>query len=249
MAIGIPATYTNSMLTYLQNKLAIAFRTRLTEHIHNEYLEGMTFYKVGNLDDRVKNADQLITQDVTRFCYATSELYSNITKPVLDVVLYNLQLAGSIGGESIIFVNALVQVSSLVLRACTPSFGKMVAEEQKLEGEFRFAHSRLVENAEEIALFSGEKVERATLDRSYMNLIKHVNHLFKTRVWHGMLEDFIIKYLWGSFGFTLCAIPIFFDIPDRNGQVLGADMGNRTQSLVTNRRLLLQSSDAFGRVM
>jgi ATP-binding cassette subfamily D (ALD) long-chain fatty acid import protein len=236
------------MLTFLQNKLAIAFRTRLTSYLHDQYLQGMTFYKVANLDDRIKNADQLITQDVSRFCYAASELYSNITKPVLDVVMYNVQLAGSVGGEALFAVNLIVQISSAILRACTPPFGKMAAEEQRLEGEFRFTHSRLVENAEEIALFAGEKGEKKILDGNYKNLIRHVNRIFKTRIWHGMLEDFIIKYFWGAIGFSLCAVPIFFELPGPDGAV-ATDVGNRTQSLVTNRRLLLQSSDAMGRIM
>ena len=97
MAVALPATYTNAMLTFLQNKLAIAFRTRLTSHLHAAYLQKMTFYKVANLDDRIKNADQLITQDVDKFCHAVSELYSNLTKPVLDVIVYNWQLAKNLG--------------------------------------------------------------------------------------------------------------------------------------------------------
>ncbi|KAJ3116602.1 hypothetical protein HDU96_009261 [Phlyctochytrium bullatum] len=216
MGVAVPATYTNSMLTFLQNKLAIAFRTRLTDYLHNQYLENMTFYKVGNLDDRVKNADQLITQDVSRFCHAASELYSNLTKPVLDVVIYNVQLASSVGGESLFIANVIVQLSSAFLRAITPPFGKMVAEEQKLEGEFRFTHSRLIENAEEVALYSGENVEKGLLDKNYKNLVRHVNKLFKTRIWHGMMEDFIIKYFWGAMGLSLCAIPVFFEVPGSN---------------------------------
>ncbi|KAJ3210955.1 hypothetical protein HDU67_004853 [Dinochytrium kinnereticum] len=248
MGVAVPATYTNSMLTFLQNKLAIAFRTRLTDYLHNQYLENMTFYKVGNLDDRVKNADQLITQDVARFCHAASELYSNLTKPILDVVIYNVQLASSVGGESLFIANVIVQLSSAFLRAITPPFGKMVAEEQRLEGEFRYTHSRLIENAEEVALYSGEKVEKGHLDKNYMALIRHVNNLFKTRIWHSMMEDFIIKYFWGAMGLSLCAIPVFFEVPGSN---LGTnnDVGNRTQGFITNRRLLLSSSDAFGRLM
>lgn len=97
MGMALPATYTNSMLTFLQNKLAIAFRSRLTTHLHSAYLHQMTFYKVSNLDDRIKNADQLITQDVDKFCHAVSALYSNLTKPVLDVIVYNWQLAKNLG--------------------------------------------------------------------------------------------------------------------------------------------------------
>ena len=42
----------------------------------------------------------------------------------------------------------------------TPAFGRHAAEEQRLEGEFRFAHSRLIENAEEVAFYSGHEVEK-----------------------------------------------------------------------------------------
>ncbi|KND03543.1 uncharacterized protein SPPG_01022 [Spizellomyces punctatus DAOM BR117] len=246
MAVAVPATYTNSMLTFLQNKLAIAFRTRLTNYLHENYLEDMTFYKVGNLDDRIKNADQLITQDVSKFCFAVSELYANLSKPTLDTVLYNLQLARNVGGEGVFGLNVIVHSSAWVIRVLTPAFGKMVAEEQRLEGEFRYTHSRLIENAEEIALYSGDAVEKGNLDRSYFALIRHVNRIFKTRIWHGMMEDFIIKYFWGAMGMALCGIPAFFELPNASG---GNDIGSRTQGFVTNRRLLLSGADAFGRIM
>ncbi|KAG0315647.1 hypothetical protein BGZ99_007335 [Dissophora globulifera] len=246
MTVAVPATYTNSMLTYMQSKLAIQFRTRLTNHIHEQYLTDMTFYAIGNLDDRIKNADQCITVDVNKFCTSLSELYSNLAKPMLDVIIYNVQLSKSVGGEGLFGVSALLHVSALVLRALTPPFGKMVAEEQRLEGEFRFTHSRVIENAEEIALFGGHDIEKAILDKNYFALIKHVNRIFRMRVWHGMLEDFIIKYFWGAMGLVICSIPVFFKLPGQSG---GADIGGRTEGFVTNRRMLLSSSDAFGRIM
>ena len=66
MGLALPATYTNAMLTFLQKKLAIAFRTRLTKHLHDAYLTKMTFYKVSNLDDRIKNPDHLMSRDVEK---------------------------------------------------------------------------------------------------------------------------------------------------------------------------------------
>lgn len=274
MAVAIPATYTNSALTFLQSKLSIAFRTRLTDHLHKAYLRNMTFYKINNLDDRIKNPDQCITEDVAKFCTALAELYANLAKPLLDIIIYNYQLTQSVGGEGLALLTALVQSSAWVLRALTPPFGKMVAEEQKLEGEFRFVHSRLIENAEEVALFDGHATEKSVLDRAYSALIRHVNKIFKSRIWHGMLEDFIIKYFWGALGLGLCSIPVFFDLPgmsELEGKTVKKDfgkfidflcffthfdllihlksLGSRTQSFITNRRLLLSSSDAFGRIM
>ncbi|KAL0073856.1 ABC transporter transmembrane region 2-domain-containing protein, partial [Phycomyces blakesleeanus] len=245
MTVAIPATYTNSMLTYMQSKLSIQFRTRLTRHIHDDYLSDMTFYAVGNLDDRIKNADQCITVDTNKFSQSLSELYSNLAKPILDVFIYNYQLTRNVGFEGVFVASFIVQLSSIVMRKYTPSFGKMVAEEQRLEGEFRFRHSRVIENAEEIALFEGQKIEKNVLDTGYYALIKHVNRVFRLRIPHGMLEDFIVKYFWGACGLALCSVPVFFKVP-------GVDLGNvgsRTEGFVTNRRLLMSSSDAVGRIM
>ena len=41
---------------------------------------GFTYYKMGNLDNRIANADQLLTQDVEKFCNSMVELYSNLSK-------------------------------------------------------------------------------------------------------------------------------------------------------------------------
>lgn len=226
MAVAVPATYTNSMLSFLQSKLAIAYRTRLTRHVHDMYLDGTTYYALGNLDDRIKNADQLVTVDVNKFSTSLAEIYSNIAKPVLDVIIYNYQLSKNVGAEGLIGLTVMVQASAALLRMATPPFGKYAAEEQALEGEYRFAHSRLIENAEEIALYRGHAIEKNMLERSYYALIKHVNQVIRMRMWHGMAEDGIIKWVWGSLGLLICAIPVFFRLP---GMPTAVDFGSRTE--------------------
>ncbi|EPE30591.1 P-loop containing nucleoside triphosphate hydrolase [Glarea lozoyensis ATCC 20868] len=245
MLIAIPATFTNSMLSYHQCKLSLQYRTRLTNYIHEKYLSNMTFYSLSALDDRIKNADQLITVDVSKFANSLAELYGNLAKPTLDMLIYNYSLSKSVGGEGLFFMSLLVQLSASVMRALTPPFGKYVADEARLEGEFRFEHSRVIDYSEEIALYHGHEAEKDTLDKGYFTLIKHVNYILRRRFTHGIMEDFIIKYVWGAMGLILCSVPVFFKIPGASA----ATMGDRTESFVTNRRMLLSSSDAFGRVM
>ncbi|RJE22412.1 ABC fatty acid transporter [Aspergillus sclerotialis] len=246
MVVAVPATFTNSMLSYHQCKLSLSYRKRLTDYIHDKYLSNMTFYAISALDDRIKNPDQLITVDVSRFSDSLAELYSNLAKPVLDMSIYNYSLSKSVGGEGLFVMSLLVQLSANVMRALTPPFGKYVADEARLEGEFRFLHSRLLDYSEEVALYHGHEAEKDTLDKGYFTLIKHVNRILRRRLYHGFMEDFVIKYFWGALGLVLCSIPVFFKIP---GQVAGQTMGDRTESFITNRRMLLSSSDAFGRLM
>ncbi|GAA5853045.1 hypothetical protein JCM3766R1_000852 [Sporobolomyces carnicolor] len=250
MAIAVPATYTNSMLTYLQSKLAIAYRTRLTKQVHEAYLEDTTFYALGNLDDRIKNADQLIVVDINKFSTSLAEIYSNIAKPILDVILYNFQLSRNVGAEGLIALTVVVQASAALLKLATPPFGRYAATSASLEGSYRFAHTRLLEHAEEIALLRGSETEKNLIERTYFALVKHINRTFRMRMLYGIVEEGIVKWLWGSLGLCVCAVPVF------GTRLLGGmggssvvDFGSRTEGFVTNRRLLLSASDALGRLM
>jgi hypothetical protein len=62
----------------------------------------MTFYSLSALDDRIKNADQLITVDVSKFSNSLAELYGNLAKPTLDMLIYNYSLSKSVGGEGLL---------------------------------------------------------------------------------------------------------------------------------------------------
>lgn len=205
----------------------------------------MTFYTLSALDDRIKNADQLVTVDVAKFSNSLAELYGNLAKPILDMIIYNYSLSRSVGGEGLFAMGLLVQLSASVMRVLTPPFGAWVSKEARLEGEFRFQHSRLIDYSEEIATLQGQEAEKDALDKGYFTLIKHVNRILRRRFYFGIMEDFVIKYFWGALGLMLCSIPVFFKIPGAGG----TSTGDRTESFVTNRRLLLASSDAFGRIM
>ncbi|KAH7250093.1 ABC transporter transmembrane region 2-domain-containing protein [Fusarium redolens] len=245
MLIAVPATFTNSMLSYHQAELSLKYRSRLTQHIHDKYLSNLTFYGISALDDRIKNPDQLIAVDVSKFSNSLAELYSNLAKPLLDMTIYTWSLSKSVGGEGVVFMSLLVQLSANVMRALTPPFGKYVADEARLEGEFRFQHSRLIDYSEEVALYGGHNAEKDTLDKGYFTLIKHVNYILRRRFYHGFMEDFVIKYFWGALGLMLCSVPVFIKMPGH----IAMNMGDRTEAFVTNRRMLLSASDAFGRIM
>lgn len=55
---------------------------------------GFTYYKMGNVDNRVVNPDQLLTQDVDRFCNSVVELYSNISKVSWGCVSHHTLITG-----------------------------------------------------------------------------------------------------------------------------------------------------------
>lgn len=54
---------------------------------------------MSNLDNRISNADQLLTTDIDKFCESVTDVYSNVSKPILDIVLYVYRLTMTLGGR------------------------------------------------------------------------------------------------------------------------------------------------------
>ncbi|WFD34787.1 ATP-binding cassette long-chain fatty acid transporter pxa1 [Malassezia cuniculi] len=245
-ALALPATYTNSMIRFLQSKLAIGFRTRLTRYVHDLYLNNeRNYYKVMNLDNRLEAISQYVTTDVAHFCNVISELYSNLSKPLLDIAIFLWQIGRSLGIHGVSGMMIGYYGASQILRLASPPFGKLAAIETKLGGEFRNAHSRLIINAEEVAFYHGATTEESILNGLFRQLIDHTRSILQLRIGYSFTEDFILKYTWSALGFIIMAAPTLFGDEKHKK----ASTASKTQSFVSNRRLLLSLSDAGSRLM
>ncbi|GAA5804387.1 hypothetical protein HPULCUR_009876 [Helicostylum pulchrum] len=189
-----PMSIVNNSLKLTINALALSFRQRLTKHAHNQYLDGITFYKISNLDNRLQNADQLLTQDIDKFSDNLSHLYSDIAKPVVDIFLFAYKLGEAIGNEAPFFMIAYFVMSGVLLRAFSPPFGRYTAIEQKLEGDFRFTHSRIITHSEEIAFYRGGEREKEVVNSTFEKISNHVRKVYTLRFLNGIFDSVLVKY-------------------------------------------------------
>ncbi|KOS43248.1 hypothetical protein ACN38_g5864 [Penicillium nordicum] len=257
--IGTLASYTNAMIKFLQSKVSIAFRTRLTRYIHDLYLtDNNNYYKLMNLDGGIgQGPDQFITQDLTLFCTAAASLYSSMGKPLVDLFVFNYQLYRSLGPLALSGILAGYFSTAVVLRKLSPPFGKLKAVEGKKEGDFRGLHSRLLANAEEISFYGGADTERVFLARSFKELQRWMEGIYSLKIRYNMLEDMILKYSWSAFGYLITSLPIFLPAWGGSGgameladspEGIGRERG-RMKEFITNKRLMLSLADAGGRMM
>ncbi|EWC48684.1 hypothetical protein DRE_01906 [Drechslerella stenobrocha 248] len=266
LGVGAVASYTNAGIKYLQSKISIEFRTRLTRYIHDLYLnDRLGYYKLTNLDGGVgTGADQFITTDLTRFCDEAAAIYSSLGKPFLDLVVFNWQLMQSLGLAGVTGLLSNYFLTAYILKKYSPPFGKLAAVQAKKEGEFRALHSRLITNAEEIAFYGGSEMEGVYLHRGFGELKTWMENIYSMKIRYNMLEDFILKYSWSAFGFVITSLPVFMPAWAGLGGLLelaankdGAPSADtdrrrgedRMKGFITNKRLMLSLADAGGRMM
>lgn len=162
--LAIPATFINSLIRYVECKLALAIRTRLVDHAYTMYFSDQTYYRVSNLDGRLNNPDHSLTEDLQAFSSAITHIYSHVSKPILDIVMMSAELRRSAvrRGETSPYPGLLglatVIATAAILKVVAPPFGKLVAEEARRNGFLRYLHSRIITNAEEIAFYAGHQV-------------------------------------------------------------------------------------------
>jgi len=247
------------MIKFLQSKVSIAFRTRLTRYIHDLYLnDNLNYYKLPNLDGGIgQGIDQFITQDLTHFCAASASLYSSLGKPFVDLMVFNYQLYRSLGPLAFAGLLSNYLLTASLLRRMSPPFGKLKAVEGRKEGDFRALHSRLIANAEEVAFYGGANMEKNFLDKEFKSLKRWMEGIYTLKIRYNILEDFILKYSWSAYGYLLSSLPVF--LPAWGGlggiqeladaAITGGRERGRMKEFITNKRLMLSLADAGGRMM
>ncbi|KPJ17895.1 ATP-binding cassette sub-family D member 2 [Papilio machaon] len=243
--IAVPATFVNSMIRYLEGRLALAFRTRLVNHAYELYFKNQTYYRVANLDARIENADHRLTEDVSVFTQSVAHLYSSLTKPCFDLLLIVLTLAtysNKMKGNIFIgpgMATVVICLTGQLLRLLSPRFGALAGEEARMRANLRHAHSRLITHAEEVAFYGGHKVELGQLQSAYKQLVVQMTTVFNKKLWYVMLEQFCMKYVWSGTGMVMLALPIL------TGRRSDATLGSQLQSAY--KQLVVQMTTVFNK--
>lgn len=119
--VAIPAAVVNSGLKYMQKRIQIAFQRRLTHHLHQQYCSNRAYYAASTLGG-LTNADQRITEDVEKFSYNISELYSYTFKVKLcpqGVVMLRRKALAVIAATLQFLTTQCVACSAPPLEACS----------------------------------------------------------------------------------------------------------------------------------
>ncbi|ETV69807.1 hypothetical protein, variant [Aphanomyces astaci] len=246
LLVMLPVSVVNCLLKYGQTELSLRFRTRLSTYLYTKYLHEYTYYKVSNLDTRITNPDQLLTVDVERFATSVADLYSNVTKPLLDISIYAYKLAGTIGLSGPTTMLSYLVGSGVFLTWLRQPTGRFTIAEQRLEGNYRFVNARLITHSEEIAFYHGNKREHAILQSSYDALVHLIRQAQQFRFSISVVDNIIAKYFATVVGFWLVSRPFLNPADTRHATSSHAE---RMEDYFRSGKMLMKLAEAMGRLV
>uniref|UniRef100_A0A8C1NUK4 ATP-binding cassette, sub-family D (ALD), member 3b n=1 Tax=Cyprinus carpio TaxID=7962 RepID=A0A8C1NUK4_CYPCA len=111
--------------------------------------------------NELKLCFRLITQDVEKFCNSVVDLYSNVSKPLLDILIYICKLNTAIRSLGPASLLSYLVFSGLLLT--------------RYEGQYRYVNSRLIINIhEEIVFYNGNRREKQTINGTFQKLVRKI---------------------------------------------------------------------------
>ncbi|CAL8131714.1 unnamed protein product [Orchesella dallaii] len=240
-------TLTNATLKYSIRQLEIRFRSRLTHHLMGKYMHKLTFYK---LNQSERNIDQLITTDVEKFTSTLANLYSQMSKPLLDIIIYVYGISSTIGASVPGTMLLYLAAAAAVIARLRKPMAKLTATEQSLEGEFRFGNSRIITNSEEIAFYKGGDRELHWMLSCFNNLYRHLDGFTGFKFIMEFFENLIAKYMATIVGYYAVSRPFFAKsrgIQETGVLAAAKTHQQRQETYYKSGRMLLNLALAMGR--
>ena len=169
---------------YLTQLLEIRWRTWLTDRYLSRWLDNRAYYRLELQNRGTDNPDQRIAEDLRLYTSGTLSLSLGLLSSVVTLVSFVAILWGisgplsfTVGGLDITIPGYMVWVAvgyALVGSLLTHFVGRRLIGinfmQERFEADFRYSLVRLRENAEGVALYGGERSERAHLMGRFANI-------------------------------------------------------------------------------
>ena len=161
LAVATPLTV---LFRFQRSRLALNWRAWMTTELARQYYTDKTYYQI-EMDPRVDNPDQRITEDVKAFTQVSLDFFIDLMTSVIDLVSFS-GILYSIYPELFYAIFAYATFGSLTTIQLGKTLVGQNAQVLLREANLRYSLVRLRENAESIAFYGGEAQEaREVCDR------------------------------------------------------------------------------------
>lgn len=193
---------------YVTSVLQVEWRQLLTTCIHERYFSNLNYYKLNVVSRQNDNLDQRITQDVQELCEHLAKVFPDLLLAPIIIAFYTYKtwlVVGYVGplGCLIFFLFSTGINKSLISLVL-----KWIYQQQRSEGDFRYEHLHVRDNAESIAFLSGHTFEKNKSNRLLNKLIS-VQESLILRQFYLKTSVYLFDYLGSIVAFLILSVPLF----------------------------------------
>ena len=240
LAIALPSSFVNALIKYLQSRLSLALRSKLTEHVRELYFKDGAYFRISHLDKSVGNPEAALTENIAQWSDRCAEVLSSLGKPLVDLVLFTGVLFKTLGFANQFIASVAVWESGKLMKTARPNYATVVEEKAALEAGLRFQHTRVIAASEEIAFCRGDRREKELLDSRFENIVMYAKRILREQIFFHTVEDFMTKYVWTAIGLVQMAVPLL---------QRGTTPGDNAKYLITSKRVMTKCADATERLL
>ncbi|KAI8816682.1 ABC transporter transmembrane region 2-domain-containing protein [Fimicolochytrium jonesii] len=179
LGLFISISVTKAALHFVSGTFCVRTRKKLTEKLQKQYVTREAFFGVsqGRILD---NPDQRISQDIDKFSETIRELLEELVIEPLLLVYYTYHTARISGWHGPAFIYIYYAITFGICGHLLKPIVGLVFQKERAEGDFRFLHVRLRQNAEAVAFLRGEALEEGFLQRA-LNRLLEIQSLIVTK--------------------------------------------------------------------
>eukprot|EP01064_Diplonema_japonicum_P038951 TRINITY_DN9638_c0_g1_i1.p1 TRINITY_DN9638_c0_g1~~TRINITY_DN9638_c0_g1_i1.p1 ORF type:complete len:1224 (+),score=388.39 TRINITY_DN9638_c0_g1_i1:499-4170(+) len=160
----IATAFLEVSVSYMQSSISIQWQDALAKHVQKLFMSNNAYYRIKNIDGRVADPEQRMTQEVQDLSNHLSAVLSKSIQPLANVLWISYRMRQIMSTEQLAPMYMYMMGVSAIVKYFMPDHDTLVRLEQKLEGQFAFVHNRLRNHSESIAFFGGGAREAEIAD-------------------------------------------------------------------------------------
>eukprot|EP00475_Leptophrys_vorax_P007198 TRINITY_DN14561_c0_g1_i1.p1 TRINITY_DN14561_c0_g1~~TRINITY_DN14561_c0_g1_i1.p1 ORF type:complete len:1009 (-),score=245.67 TRINITY_DN14561_c0_g1_i1:54-2798(-) len=168
------AAVVDESVIYFEACLAKVWYENMTKHVVDKYFRENAFYNCRNLDRRISDPDQRITNEVRELADHFSDIWGHAITPFFDIFWFSWRLFKLLHAKDMGTLIAYVVGCSVAMGALMPNYQRLYSQEKDFESKFRFVHTRVRTHAESIAFFGGDEREKQIAEGHFNDLIRQM---------------------------------------------------------------------------
>eukprot|EP01052_Picozoa_sp_SAG31_P012968 SAG31_NODE_770_length_12217_cov_2.855174_4_plen_442_part_00 len=181
---------------WIQREAATTFSWHLTKAIQPRYMGRQTYYKLYQLDSRIKDAHYRICHDIKNLGGHLDHMYVQGMRPFAQLLFFTWRIGKHtnickecdlyeaavlsewiisgmyVGWKAPVAMIGYFVLSVLCLRIAMPNYKELYKKVSALTARFTFTHSRIKTCAESIAFFKGDAREREIVTAQFRRLME-----------------------------------------------------------------------------